>query len=147
MGRVFRLVGLKWRVKAFSARRHRWSPGPYENKCVGLAEINTLLQDLTYVYLDKGFITSRATCPTGHREDQTLRLIVVEGLLSDIYLNGKPGSLSGVLATAFPGMKHIVNMRDIEQGLDQINRLSSNNAKTAMLPGTDEWHLHSECRE
>ncbi|NTJ05402.1 ShlB/FhaC/HecB family hemolysin secretion/activation protein, partial [Agrobacterium rhizogenes] len=54
----------------------------------------------------------------------------------DIYINGMPAPGSGMLATAFPGMKgEITNLRDIEQGLDQINRLSSNNAKTAMLPG------------
>ncbi|WP_254229083.1 ShlB/FhaC/HecB family hemolysin secretion/activation protein [Agrobacterium salinitolerans] len=32
----------------------------------------------------------------------------------------------------------VANFRDIEQGLDQINRLSSNDAKTSMLPGKED---------
>lgn len=115
---------------------------PYRNHCIGVGDINTLLRDLTYLYLNRGFVTSRVYVPAQDiAKTKTLRLVAVEGDLSDIYINGKPAPVSGVmgsgmLATAFPGMKdHIVNLRDIEQGLDQINRLSSNNAKTAMLPG------------
>lgn len=127
-------------LKQFSAAVISPVIKPYENKCVGLGEINTLLRDLTYVYLDKGFITSRAYVPEQDiARTKVLRLIVVEGALSDIYLNSKPAEYPSVLATAFPGMKNrIANIRDIEQGLDQINRLSSNNAKTAMLPGTSD---------
>ncbi|MFS8056731.1 ShlB/FhaC/HecB family hemolysin secretion/activation protein [Rhizobium sp. BR 317] len=115
---------------------------PYRNRCVGVGEINTLLRDLTQLYLDRSFVTSRLYVPAQDiAKTKTLRLVAVEGTLSDIYINGKPAPVSGVmgsgmLATAFPGLKdHIVNLRDIEQGLDQINRLNSNNAKTAMLPG------------
>jgi len=110
---------------------------PYASRCVGVGEINALLRDLTHLYLDKGFVTSRVYVPAQDiAGSRMLRLVAVEGTLSDIYLNGKPAPRSGMLATAFPGMKgEIANLRDIEQGLDQINRLTSNNAKTAMLPG------------
>lgn len=44
--------------------------------------------------------------------------------------------LYGVL---FPGLEgHILNMRDIEQGLDQINRLFSGHAQSELLPGREE---------
>ncbi len=127
-------------VKQFSAAVINRLTIPYQHKCVGMGEINTLLRDLTYAYLDKGFVTSRAYVPEQDiAKSRTLRLIVVEGVLSDLYLNGTPPKYPAVLATAFPAMKNrIANIRDIEQGLDQINRLSSNNAKTAMLPGQNE---------
>ncbi len=113
---------------------------PFAGKCVGLAEINTLLHDLTYLYLDKGFITSRVYIPEQDMaKTKLLRLMVVEGTLSDVYLNGKPAPKSGILGTAFPALRGtITNMRDIEQGLDQINRLGSNNAKSAILPGKSD---------
>ncbi|HMF66193.1 MAG TPA: ShlB/FhaC/HecB family hemolysin secretion/activation protein, partial [Phyllobacterium sp.] len=113
---------------------------PYEQKCVGLGEINALLRDLTYLYLDKGFITSRAYVPEQDiGKTRLLRLVVVEGKVAEIYLNGKPAPKSGLLATAFPALRGtLTNIRDIEQGLDQINRLSSNDAKTAMLPGKSD---------
>jgi hemolysin activation/secretion protein len=113
---------------------------PYHDRCVGVAQINTLMRDLTYVYLDKGYVTSRVYVPAQDiATTKVLKLVAIEGRLADIYLNGQPAPRSGELATAFPGMKdHIANLRDIEQGLDQINRLSSNKAKTAMLPGKTE---------
>ncbi|SCB52327.1 ShlB/FhaC/HecB family hemolysin secretion/activation protein [Rhizobium lusitanum] len=124
-------------VRQISAAAIDKVTAPYANRCVGVGEINGLLRDLTHLYLDKGFVSSRVYVPAQDiAKTKVLRLVAVEGTLSDIYINGKPASGSGVLATAFPGMKgEITNLRDIEQGLDQINRLSSNNAKTAMLPG------------
>ncbi|NTG84531.1 ShlB/FhaC/HecB family hemolysin secretion/activation protein [Agrobacterium rhizogenes] len=124
-------------VKQFSATAIDTVTAPYANRCVGVGEINSLLRDLTHLYLNKGFVTSRVYVPAQDiAGTKVLRLVAVEGTLSDIYINGKPAPGSGMLATAFPGMKgEITNLRDIEQGLDQINRLSSNNAKTAMLPG------------
>ena len=112
---------------------------PYRNKCIGLADINVLLKGLTNLYLDAGYITSRVYVPEQDiAGTKVLRLVAAEGVLSDIYLNGKPAEYPGLLVTAFPGMKgRTANIRDVEQGLDQINRLSSNNAKTSMLPGKE----------
>ncbi|CAN7706916.1 ShlB/FhaC/HecB family hemolysin secretion/activation protein [Rhizobium rhizogenes] len=124
-------------VRQFPASAINKVTEPHANRCVGVGEINGLLRDLTHLYLDKGFVSSRVYVPAQDiAGTKVLRLVAVEGTLADIYINGKPAPGSGVLATAFPGMKgEITNLRDIEQGLDQINRLSSNNAKTAMLPG------------
>ncbi|TAV83089.1 ShlB/FhaC/HecB family hemolysin secretion/activation protein [Rhizobium ruizarguesonis] len=110
---------------------------PYGNRCVGLAEINGVLRDVTHLYIDHGYVTSRAYVPQQDiRKTRILRLLVVEGTLSDIYLNGQKVAGSGSLATAFPGLiGRVVNIRDIEQGLDQMNRLQANDAKSAMLPG------------
>jgi hemolysin activation/secretion protein len=110
---------------------------PYGNRCVGLAEINAVLKDVTHLYIDHGYVTSRAYVPQQDiRKTRILRLLVVEGTLSDIYLNGKKVAGNGSLVTAFPGLiGRVVNIRDIEQGLDQMNRLQANDAKSAMLPG------------
>lgn len=111
--------------------------GSWRDKCIGLADLNILLKDITDLYMDAGYITARVYVPDQDiAKTGILRLEADEGALSDIYLNGKPAAYPVTLATAFPGMNgKAVNMRDVEQGLDQINRLSSNNAKTSMLPG------------
>lgn len=111
----------------------------YRDKCIGLADINVLLKNLTNLYIDAGYIMSRVYVPEQDiAGTKVLRLVAAEGTLSDIYLNGKPAEYPGLLITAFPKMKDkAVNIRDIEQGLDQINRLSSNSAKTSMLPGNE----------
>ncbi|MDR9806999.1 ShlB/FhaC/HecB family hemolysin secretion/activation protein [Rhizobium hidalgonense] len=110
---------------------------PYGNRCIGLAEINAVLREVTHLYIDHGYVTSRAYVPQQDiRKTRILRLLVVEGTLSDIYLNGQKVAGNASLATAFPGLiGRVVNIRDIEQGLDQMNRLQFNDAKSAMLPG------------
>ncbi|MGN8154140.1 ShlB/FhaC/HecB family hemolysin secretion/activation protein [Agrobacterium sp. 22094] len=112
----------------------------YEHRCIGVGDITALLKAVTDLYLDKGFVTSRAYVPPQDiAGTRLLRLVVVEGTISDIYINGKRTEGSASLATAFPGVKgDVANIRDIEQGLEQINRLHSNDAKTSMLPGNDD---------
>ena len=112
----------------------------YEHRCIGVGDITALLKALTDLYLDEGFVTSRAYVPPQDiAGTRLLRLVVVEGTISDIYINGKKPESSMSLATAFPGVKgDVANIRDVEQGLEQINRLPSNDAKTSMLPGNDD---------
>ncbi len=78
----------------------------YQNKCIGLADINVLLKDITSLYMDAGYITSRVYVPEQDiAKTKVLRLVAAEGSLSDIYLNGKPAEYPGLIATAFPGLK------------------------------------------
>lgn len=113
---------------------------PFKNRCIGVDDISALLKTLTNLYVDQGFITSRAYVPPQDiASTRVLRLTVVEGAVSEIYLNGQPAGKNAALAAAFPGMKgKVANIRDVEQGLDQMNRLSSNNAKSSMLPGSQQ---------
>jgi len=65
-----------------------------------------------------------------------LRLIVREGRVER--LNLEEVEPRNRLATAFPGIEgRIFNLRDIEQGLDQINRLRANDAKMEIAPGRE----------
>ncbi len=108
----------------------------YEGKCLGLSELNTLLEQLTFLYVDKGYIASRAFLPEQDLSDGALEIIVVEGRLKGIVLDGEAGSDKSEIRMAFPAMiGEPVNLRDIEQGLDQLNRLRVNNATVALDAG------------
>lgn len=112
----------------------------YSGKCIGLRDIQSLMKTLTNAYLDKGYVTARVFIPEQDiKNSHMFKLVVVEGKLSDIYMDGKNASpYDGVVMSAFPTLKgRVLNMRDVEQGLDQMNRLASNNAKSEMLPGKD----------
>lgn len=110
---------------------------PFEGKCLGLTELNNVLQALTYLYIQRGYVASRAYLPQQDLSKGVLTVNVVEGRLEDILLKDGKGT-KGQLATAFPGMKgRAANLRDVEQGLDQINRLGSNKATIALEAGKD----------
>jgi len=111
---------------------------PYEGKCLGLTDIHAAVKALTKAYLDRGYVTARIYIPAQNiKGSRILNLSVSEGKLADIYYNGKhPSFYDSRLRSAFPGLKGCaLNMRDIEQGLDQMNRLASANAKSELLPG------------
>ncbi|MCZ2159249.1 ShlB/FhaC/HecB family hemolysin secretion/activation protein [Bartonella sp. 220] len=114
---------------------------PYVGRCVRLADIQILIKQLTKLYLDQGYVTARFYIPDQDiKSSKVLKFVVDEGKLSEIYYNGLPASAhNNVVWSAFPGLKgHILNMRDIEQGLDQINRLQSAHAKSELLPGRED---------
>ncbi len=109
--------------------------GEYAGRCLMLEQINTLLADISNWYLDRGYVTTRAYLPPQDLTTGTLQIVVVEGRTQDIRFS--PGQTErGGLATAFPELEgQRLNIRDLEQGLDQLNRLPSNNAKLTLEPG------------
>ena len=103
-------------------------------KCVTSTMINGVLAKLTNLYAARGYITTRAYVPPQDVAEGVLRIVVLEGLVARIDVR-PPGSASA--ATAFPGLTGaILNLRDFEQGIDQINRLSSNSARIDIRPGS-----------
>ncbi len=108
----------------------------FEGKCLGLSDLNNILKQLTFLYVEKGYITSRAFLPEQDLADGSLEIVVVEGRLESIVLDGEPDAHKSQINTAFPNLVgKPVNLRDIEQGLDQLNRLRSNNAKIELEAG------------
>lgn len=110
---------------------------PFEGRCIGLAEIDLVMRDLTDLYVRAGYITTRVYVPKQDLGSGTLELILREGILED-FVPGSSRLGTGNMATAFPGMTgKVLNLRDLEQGLDQINRLSRYNIKMSLQPGVN----------
>jgi hemolysin activation/secretion protein len=102
--------------------------------CVGAIEINALLRRITSMYVAQGYITTRAYVPAQDSQNGRLSIVVIEGKIERIEVEPR-GSVSA--ATAFPHMSgEVFNLRDAEQGIDQLNRLSTNNAKIDIRPGS-----------
>jgi hemolysin activation/secretion protein len=104
------------------------------DQCLGVNQLNTLLKDITRVYFDDGHVTSRAYLPQQNLRSGALIVQVVEGTVEVIERDPKR---TPWWDTAFPGLEeNALNLRDLEQGLDQINRLQSYNATMNLLPGS-----------
>ncbi len=103
--------------------------------CVGLNEINRLIRFVTNLYIEKGLITTRAYIPSQDLTSGRLEILVLEGRVEEIEESMLQGEIN--IGTAFPGVTgELFDLRDFEQGLDQINRLSSNNARLQIEPGS-----------
>jgi hemolysin activation/secretion protein len=109
---------------------------PYEGQCLGTSQLNELLKVITDRYIDKGLVTSRAYLPQQDLSDGQLRVLIVEGHLEKLQV-ATPGDLSArELAMSFPGREgELLNLREIEQMVDQLNRLPSNQTQMELTPG------------
>jgi hemolysin activation/secretion protein len=101
--------------------------------CLGTAEMNALLRRVTDAYVSLGYVTTRAYIPPQQTTAGVLTLVVIEGTVERIEV--EPAG-SGSAATAFPHMVgEVFNLRAAEQGIDQLNRLSRNDARLDIRPG------------
>ncbi|WP_330210750.1 ShlB/FhaC/HecB family hemolysin secretion/activation protein [Pseudomonas sp. AM4(2022)] len=109
---------------------------PYTGQCLGVAQLNALLKDITNYYIDKGLVTSRAYLPQQDMSKGHLQVLVVEGKLEGLKGADSSKLSDRELAMAFPGKSgEILNLREIEQAVDQLNRLPSNQAQMELTPG------------
>jgi hemolysin activation/secretion protein len=93
--------------------------------CVSIVEINNALREITNRYVTEGFVTSRAVVGPQNLKDGALEIVIVEGQVSGIE-SPKGGYSTGALGSAFAGIKgKQLNLRAIEQGVDQLARLPS----------------------
>lgn len=108
----------------------------YLNQCLGLPKINQLLKEITAYYMAKGYITTRAYLSQQNLSTGKLTIIVQEGVLTSFNWSKDSGLDKTQIELALPITPNDkLNLRAIEQGVDQLNRLQSNSIKTQMIPG------------
>ncbi|CAI8836769.1 ShlB/FhaC/HecB family hemolysin secretion/activation protein [Pseudomonas chlororaphis] len=111
---------------------------PYIGQCLGVSQLNELLKVITDYYLEKGLVTSRAYLPQQDLSGGHLKVLVVEGRLEGLKGAADSQLSERELAMAFPGqVGALVNLREIEQLVDQLNRLPSNQAQMELAPGKE----------
>nr|WP_274604413.1 ShlB/FhaC/HecB family hemolysin secretion/activation protein [Pseudomonas sp. CFBP 13710] len=109
---------------------------PYLGQCLGVTQLNELLKIITDRYLQLGLVTSRAYLPQQDLSTGILVLQVVEGRLEGLHPAGESGLTPRELNMAFPGqVGELLNLREVEQLVDQLNRLPSNHAQIELAPG------------
>lgn len=117
---------LSWSVKTRLAK-------PYQGRCLTLSAINRLVRETTNAYLQRGYVTSQAYLQEQDISAGILTISASEGRIESITLDGESKLALGM---AFPGMAgEVLNLRDIEQGMEQLNRLPSQQVNIDIQPG------------
>ncbi|MCO6059747.1 ShlB/FhaC/HecB family hemolysin secretion/activation protein [Pseudomonas sp. MOB-449] len=107
---------------------------PYLGRCLGVPQLDALLRAITDHYLDRGYVTTRAYLPQQDLSTGTLQIIVIEGKLEG--LDSSELASDRELAMAFPGRTgEVLNLRELEQLVDQLSRLPSRQAQLELAPG------------
>lgn len=107
----------------------------HEQKHVTVSDITNIRNAFQRKLLDKGFVTSQVYIPEQNLNAGTLQFMVMPGRVEDIRYSAS--SAHGPWRTAFPVRPgDILNIRDVEQGLEQMKRVSSQSVTMKLLPGT-----------
>ncbi len=114
-----------------------------QDLCLTRLDLSKLHNEIENYYIDRGYILARIYFDASQISKGIIKIIIEEGKLDKI-ISSDNSKLNNLLSFrrsmqkffAFPSLSknEAINLRDIEQGIDQINRLSSQNAKIALDP-------------
>lgn len=108
----------------------------FTGRCLAASDIQQLMGEVTKLYVEHGFITTRAYLPEQDLRSGTLRVLVQEGRIEKIEVRGDDaGRINAGLA--LPVREgDLLNIRDLEQAVDQINSVRGNKVKLDLVPGS-----------
>jgi hemolysin activation/secretion protein len=104
---------------------------PINESCILPEDVNKLIREISGLYILKGFVTARI-------------VLLQPGIYGELGLEIIEGEVEAIVGTSetintemlFPNsVGKPLNLRDLEQGIDQANRLQSNKVSMRLLPG------------
>lgn len=106
-----------------------------EHHCLGEQGITVLMNAVQNRLIDYGYITSRVVAPEQDITRGTLKLQLVEGKIRHILYSDESDKHASLL-TAVPAREgRVLNLRDIEQGLENLQRVPTVSASMQLMPG------------
>ena len=108
---------------------------PWLGQCLDRADLTQITHAVSDWYISRGYVTSRAFLTEQDLSGGELHIAVLEGKLQQIRLEGVPAR---TLHMTFPRMEgNVLNLRDIEQGMEQLNRVRQTPVEIEILPGDE----------
>lgn len=103
--------------------------------CLGAKGINLLMSTLQNRLVDHGYVTTRVLAPSQDLKSGILRLVIIPGVVRHVRLT--PDSDDYIqLYSSFPAHEGaLLDLRDIEQGLENMQRLPGVQADMEIVPG------------
>lgn len=106
-----------------------------QGQCLGGKGINLLMSSMQNRLVDHGYITTRVLAPQQDLNSGTLRLSLLPGYVHQVKLTPDSGRYV-TLFNAFPARPgNLLDLRDIEQGLENLQRLPTVQASMEIVPG------------
>ncbi|GAB2898314.1 ShlB/FhaC/HecB family hemolysin secretion/activation protein [Uliginosibacterium flavum] len=131
----FRITRIKLEGKQLD--RFFWLNEQFEyatGRCVGKEGLSRIVKKLTASLIDRGYITTRIGIPEQDLSKGELSLLLIPGTVGKVRM--ADGSPDVSWRTAFPIRPgDLLNLRDLEQGLEQLKRVPSQDVDFEIQPG------------
>ncbi len=108
----------------------------YAGQCVGKRGLDMLVKGLSQAILARGYVTTRVLLPEQDLSTGTLKLSLIPGVIRHVRFVDE--RLRGTWKTAFPtGNGELLNLRELEQGLEQMKRVTSQDVSMQIVPADE----------
>ncbi|MEM5340711.1 ShlB/FhaC/HecB family hemolysin secretion/activation protein [Paraburkholderia azotifigens] len=105
----------------------------YKGECIGKTGLDILTKGLQQTVLSRGYVTTRALLPEQDLSTGTLKVALVPGVVR--HLRFAAPDTRGTWKSAFPSRDgDLLNLRDLEQGLEQMKRVASQDVDMKIEP-------------
>ena len=130
-----------WTLKYADMAKDK-SHDPATNRCLGVQGINQVMSRIQNAIIEKGFITTRVLAEPQNLSDGQLDLRLIPGIIKNIKhtsYSDEPLSLRATFFNAMPFQEgDLLNLRDIEQALENFKRLPTAEADIQITPSEDQ---------
>ncbi|HQC79034.1 MAG TPA: ShlB/FhaC/HecB family hemolysin secretion/activation protein [Accumulibacter sp.] len=108
---------------------------PALGRCLGTAGIHRAMQRIQNAIIERGFVTTRVLAATQDLQTGVLTLTIIPGRLRAIRFSDDSGARANAwnALPAKPG--DLLNLRDIEQALENFKRVPTADADIQIVPG------------
>jgi hemolysin activation/secretion protein len=110
---------------------------PLIGKCLGTKGLSYVASLLDQRFIERGYVTTRVALPAQNLREGVLNVQLSAGTIGEVRMSdAKGGSDWGIWQNAFPlSVGKLLNIRDLEQGVEQMKRLPSQQVATRIEPG------------
>ncbi|WP_413614879.1 ShlB/FhaC/HecB family hemolysin secretion/activation protein [Halomonas cupida] len=108
---------------------------PWTGRCLNINDLNELLGDITEHYVARGYVTTRAYLPQQDLNDGGVDVVVLEGRIEALESTTEVPTSRELFMASPAAEGDVLNLRDLEQLTDQLNRLPSRRSTMELVPG------------
>ena len=106
-----------------------------EHRCLGVEGVNLLMTKIQDRLISYGYITTRVVAPEQDLTSGTLKLLLVEGKVRKLYYSDDSDKYAQLYSAMPVRENQPLNLRDIEQGLENLQRLPTVSSQMKLVPG------------
>lgn len=112
-------------------------PDPALGRCLGAQGIQVVIQRLQHALIARGFVTTRVLAGAQNLQSGTLVLTVLPGRVGDIHWAEQSGDRGSRWNTVPAQAGELLNVRDLEQALENYQRAPTAEADIRIAPGRE----------
>lgn len=109
-----------------------------EGRCLGGKGLNLLMTELQNQLIGYGYITTRVLAPQQDLNTGIFKLLLLKGTVQDIIYTSDSDQYASLMTTMPLKRGDLLNLRAIEQGLENLQRIPTASAQIELVPGSGQ---------